>query len=208
MSGANDKENEATAANADAIQNGEKIDKLSVANMSLKEKEEEANDETKWLKSKWRIMKNLLVISFAWVFQFTAYQSIANLQSSLNSDEGLGTASLSSIYVTLVISCLFVPPIMIKNLGLKWTIALSQFTYLLFIAANMYPKWYILMPAAVVLGLGAAPLWTAKCTYVSEIAHHYAKLSNETSEAVVNRFFGIFFAMFQTSSSLSFSHFR
>jgi hypothetical protein len=108
--------------------------------------------ETKWLKSKWLIIKNLMVISFAWVFLFTAYQSIANLQSSLNSDQGLGTASLSSIYVTLVVSCLFLPPIMIKNLGLKWTIAISQFAYLLFIAANMYPKWYILMPAAIILG--------------------------------------------------------
>ena len=141
----------------------DQIEKVSMGKLS-KFKEEEAagavvsaspdkghddhggEPETAWLKSKLQIMKNLLVISFAWVFLFTAYQSMANLQSSLNSDQGLGTASLSSIYVTLVISCLFVPPIMIRNLGLKWTIVFSQCTYLLFMAANMYPKWYILMP--------------------------------------------------------------
>jgi hypothetical protein len=46
---------------------------------------------------------------------------------------------------------------------------------------------------------GAAPLWTAKCTYLTETAGYYARLSKETTEMVVNRFFGIFFAMFQTS---------
>ena len=42
---------------------------------------------------------------------------MANLQSSLNSDEGLGTASLSTIYITLVLSCFFLPPIIIKRIG-------------------------------------------------------------------------------------------
>ena len=35
-------------------------------------------------------------------------------------------------------------------------------------------------------------------TYLTEIGGFYAKLSGETAEAVVNRFFGIFFAMFQS----------
>ena len=46
-----------------------------------------------WLKSKSRIIKNLLVIGFAWIFLFTAFQAVASLQSSLNSDHGLGTAA-------------------------------------------------------------------------------------------------------------------
>lgn len=50
-------------------------------------------NKDKWLKSKTGIMKNLIIIGFAWVFLFTAYSSVANLQSSLNSDEGLGTAA-------------------------------------------------------------------------------------------------------------------
>ena len=89
---------------------------------------------------------------------------MANLQSSLNTDQGMGTASLSAIYVSLVISCLLVPPALIKKLGLKWTIVSAQFCYTLYLAANMYPKWYILIPTAVILGFGAAPLWCAKCT--------------------------------------------
>lgn len=52
------------------------------------------------------------------------------------------------------------------------------------------------------MGTGAAPLWTAKCTYLTEIAGYYSLLSHETNEIVVNRFFGIFFSMFQFSQIL------
>lgn len=155
--------------------------------------------EQNWINSKNKIIKNLLVIGFAWILLFTAFQSMANLQSSLNSDEGLGTASLCTIYITLVISCFFLPPVIIDKFGLKWSIVFSQFTYLLYIAANIYPKWFLLLPTAALLGIGAGPLWTAKCTYLTEIAGFYSKLSGESNETVVNRFFGIFFCMFQMS---------
>lgn len=168
----------------------------------------ENDDITPWLKSKFKIYKNLIVIGIAWIFLFTAFQSMANLQSSLNTDEGLGVASLSTIYVSLVISCLFIPPPMINRLGLKWTIVISQCTYTLYIAANMYPRWYTLMPAAVVIGVGAAPLWTSKSTYLTEIGGFYAKLSGETNDAVVTRFFGVFFAMFQFCKNYLFKHTR
>ncbi len=155
--------------------------------------------ESNWINSKRKILRNLFIISLSWTFLFTAFQSMANLQSSLNSDSGIGTTSLSTIYITLVISCLFLPTIMIKKFGLKNTIIFSQSTYLLYIAANIYPKWFILLPCAVLLGVGAGPLWTAKCTYLTEIAGFYSKLSGEANEIVVNRFFGIFFCMFQMS---------
>jgi hypothetical protein len=50
-----------------------------------------------WLRSKYKILKNLLVIGFAWIFQFTAYQSMAILQSSLNSAGGLGILNILKI---------------------------------------------------------------------------------------------------------------
>lgn len=109
-------------------------------------KEEFQIGTERWLSSRKSIYKNLLVIGFAWIFLFTAYSSIANLQSSLNKTKGLGTAGLSTIYASLVISCLFLPPAMIKNLGLKWTIIISQCTYTIYMAANIYPRWYTIIP--------------------------------------------------------------
>lgn len=52
-------------------------------------------------------------------------------------------------------------------------------------------------PASIIVGLCAAPLWTAQCSYFTLEAGRYAALSKETEEAVVTRFFGIFFCFFQ-----------
>lgn len=51
---------------------------------------------------KWRILKNVGLISAAFMIQFTAFQGTANLQSSINAKDGLGTVSLSAIYAALV----------------------------------------------------------------------------------------------------------
>lgn len=61
-------------------------------------------------------------------------------------------------------------------LGTKWTICLSLITYMPFIACQMYPSFYTLVPAGLLLGLGAGPLWCAKCTYLSLVMLHYVFL--------------------------------
>lgn len=125
---------------------------LANSNKELLANGAEPTPETGGRTPKFLVYKNLLVVGLSWVFFFTAYQSIANLQSSLNSDGGLGTVSLSTIYVSLIVSCIFLPTYMIKKLDIKWTIIVSQFAYILYIAANLYPKYYTLVPAAVILG--------------------------------------------------------
>ena len=55
-----------------------------------------------------------------------------------------------------------------------------------------------MMVSAAILGLSAAPLWTAKSSYMTELGIMYSKLSGETKEAVINRFFGVFFFFFQS----------
>ncbi|XP_019639319.1 PREDICTED: uncharacterized protein LOC109481218 [Branchiostoma belcheri] len=147
---------------------------------------------------KWRVWKNLLVICCAFLFNFTAFQSLQNLQSSLNYDEGLGVASLSVIYASLIVSCIFVPPILIGKIGCKWTLVVSIFWYSVFTAGNFYASWYTLMPFSVTLGLAGAPLWTAKSKYVTTSGMRYAGMVGETQEDVITMFFGIFFMVFQS----------
>lgn len=103
-------------------------------------------------KERFKIIKNMIVISFGFLFLFTAFQSLQNLQSSLNPDEGLGLASLSVIYGALILSCMFVPPYMIGRLGCKWTLVLSMISYVLYTVANYYARWWTLIPASVLLG--------------------------------------------------------
>ncbi|CAF4823032.1 unnamed protein product, partial [Rotaria socialis] len=40
--------------------------------------------------------------------------------------------------------------------------------------ANYYPKAYFMYPTAALVGLAAAPLWTSKCIYLTEMGSIYA----------------------------------
>ncbi|CAL8144817.1 unnamed protein product [Orchesella dallaii] len=147
-----------------------------------------------------RMLKNVLLTSFAFTFLFTAFQSMASLQSSLNSG-GLGTYSLSVIYASLVLSSMFLPTYLIQKFTVKWTLVAAVFGYSAYIAAQFQPSYATLIPGAIIVGICAAPLWSAKCTYLTHIGHEYAKITGvENSEPIIVRFFGIFFLFFQSSA--------
>ncbi|XP_026762022.1 UNC93-like protein [Galleria mellonella] len=145
----------------------------------------------------WRILKNVVVISVAFMVQFTAYCGAANLQSSINAKKGLGTASLAAVYAGLIFSNIFLPAIAIRWLGTKWAISLSFITYMPYIAAQLRPTFYTLIPAALIVGLGGGPLWCAKCTYLSVVSEVHSKISKIPAEALLVRFLGLFFMIFQ-----------
>lgn len=150
-------------------------------------------------KEKWRILKNVTFISTAFMIQFTAFQGTANLQSSINAKDGLGTVSLSAIYGALVVSCIFVPTFLIKRLTVKWTLCLSMLCYAPYIGAQFYPRFYTLVPAGVLVGIGAAPMWASKATYLTQVAGVYAKLTDQLVDGIIVRFFGFFFLAWQTA---------
>ncbi|XP_034756648.1 protein unc-93 homolog A [Etheostoma cragini] len=88
-----------------------------------------------------RNFKNVLVVSIGFLSLFTAYGGLQSLQSSLNAEQGMGVASLSVIYASIIISSMFLPPLMIKNLGCKWTIVAGMACYVSYSFGNLYPGW-------------------------------------------------------------------
>ena len=148
-------------------------------------------------KERRKIMKNIFLISLAFLCNFTAYGGLSRLQSSLHIDEGMGTITQSVLYGTLMISCMFVPKLLINLIGHKWTITVSFSGYILWMAANGYAVWGTMITASILVGLCAAPLWTAQCSYFTIMGARYAKVNKEGEDATVSRFFGIFFMFFQ-----------
>ncbi|XP_031844360.2 UNC93-like protein [Nomia melanderi] len=146
---------------------------------------------------RWRITRNVLVIGAAFMVNFTAFMGATNLQSSINADQSLGTFTLASIYGSLIFSNIFLPTLIISWLGCKWTISLSILSYVPFMAAQFYPKFYTMIPAGFLVGIGAGPLWCAKCTYLTVAAEAYATLSDVATDVLVTRFFGVFFMFYQ-----------
>nr|XP_020471040.1 protein unc-93 homolog A [Monopterus albus]XP_020471041.1 protein unc-93 homolog A [Monopterus albus] len=147
-----------------------------------------------------RNFKNVLVVSLGFLSLFTAYGGLQSLQSSLNAEEGMGVASLSVIYGSIIISSMFLPPIMIKNLGCKWTIVAGMACYVAYSCGNLYPGWYTLIPTSVILGLGGSPLWSAKCTYLTISGNVQGAREGKKGSDVINQYFGIFFFIFQSSA--------
>lgn len=56
------------------------------------------------------------------------------------------------------------------------------------------------MPTSVILGLGGAPLWSAKCTYLTISGNAQAAEQGNRGSDVINQYFGIFFFFFQSST--------
>lgn len=94
--------------------------------IQLNEQTNVNNDDSKKNQLCFRTYKNLLVISFAFLLQFTAFGGIDKLQSSLNAEANVGVNSLSIIYAFLIVSSIFLPHPLISILGLKWTIVICQ----------------------------------------------------------------------------------
>ncbi|GFX26217.1 protein unc-93 homolog A [Trichonephila clavipes] len=127
--------------------------------------------------TKFRILKNLVVISSTFVMLFTAYDGLSMLQSTMNKEGNIGTISQAVVYAGFCTSSLLLPKYVIKKLGCKITILISSISFIPYIAANFYPTFLTMMPSAFLLGLGESLLWGAQCTYFNESALFYCTLT-------------------------------
>ncbi|XP_075719847.1 protein unc-93 homolog A-like [Rhinoderma darwinii] len=144
-------------------------------------------------------LKNIFVISVGFLLIFVAFGGLQTLQSSLNPSGGLGAVSLSVTYGGQIFSAAVFTPFVISKFGCKRTLTIFTCSYIIYTLANFYPRWYTLIPASVILGLGASPFWTAKCTYLTVSARRHALKSGNKDMHVINQYFGIFFLVFQSS---------
>lgn len=157
--------------------------------------------------------KNLLIISFAFVGVFTAYNGVTNLQSSLNVDEDVGLNSLALFASGGMFASLFLITPILFLFGLKWSIVAGQVALLAFVAGNIYPHPPLLYPSkykkislrssktvyclvSAIGGIFLATMWASQSSYITILgADENEKDDDETK---VNRYFGIFFSIYQT----------
>ncbi|XP_053402243.1 protein unc-93 homolog A-like isoform X2 [Mercenaria mercenaria] len=126
------------------------IQEISEVTKGTSDKHDEHLDEM----SKPIVYKNILVLSVASMLQFSAFNSFANLQSSLNKAEGLGTTGLALLYAVMMLTSLFITPITVERISTKWVMIWSMCTYIIYMATGFYPSWYTVTPASVIIGIG------------------------------------------------------
>lgn len=147
--------------------------------------------------SKHRILKNIILLAFAFLLDATPIIGLGRLQSSLHRVDGLGVIASSVLYGSLIISSMFLPKLLISSMGHKWTTVVCYVGYILWIPANGYAIWSTMIPASIVVGLCSAPLWASQLSYITIVAGQYSKITHEKQDTVITRFMGIFFMFFQ-----------
>ena len=111
----------------------------------------------------------------------------------------LGYWSIACIYIAFTLSSLLLSSAFVIKVTIKWSLFIGGLLYLGFIVANIYPLWETLVPAAVVLGIGASIIWAAQGSYVTTAALAYARDTGKPPRSSVGLFNGIFFGIFQLS---------
>ncbi|XP_012557670.2 UNC93-like protein isoform X1 [Hydra vulgaris] len=143
--------------------------------------------------------KNLVIMSVSFFFLYAAYLPLQNIQSSLHKDPALGFGSLSAIYASGILSCCFLPNVLIAMFKLKTLLILSIFSFPLYVLANFVPRWSTILPASILLGLSGAVMWTCQSIYITQIATSYADTIKFPKDSLVSKFFSIFYFFFQFS---------
>ncbi|CAF3858734.1 unnamed protein product [Rotaria sordida] len=157
----------------------------------------EKTDSNEHSLPKIRRKTDFTILCLTFILVYTSYNAVTNLQSSIHTDNTIGYHSLAIISGCSILSCLIFTNPLIFIGGYKWTIVLAQFGFLIYIAANMYPKVWLMHPASVFCGLFRAGFWTALSAYITDLGT--SKQAGPITDAVINKYFGIFFSAFQTS---------
>ncbi|XP_064599106.1 protein unc-93 homolog A-like isoform X2 [Liolophura sinensis] len=144
-------------------------------------------------------VKNVVLLSVGGMLSYTAFLSLRNLQSSLNHQKGVGLISLAGGYGMFMLGSL-ISPFVVKALRPKRAILLAIALQVFYVAMNIYPSFYTLLPTTMIVGLCNAFLWVAVNTYLTYLAADYSKLSGKSLGTVMSTFFGIYFMIFQMNN--------
>jgi len=141
-----------------------------------------------------KCLGSLILVSVAELLNFSAFISLEGLQSNLNKEVGM--IALGLLYLTFLLTSMFLPPLVMNKLSCKKILCISTLAYATYTAANFYPVAYTMIPAAMLLGMGASLLWSTVRVYVTRVATWHATARTKSVEKTTYLFFGVFFTIF------------
>ncbi|KAL3536379.1 hypothetical protein ACH5RR_004840 [Cinchona calisaya] len=139
--------------------------------------------------------RDVHILSWAFLLIFLAYGAAQNLESTINTEGDLGTISLGILYLSFTFFSV-IASVVVGNLGTKNALILGTTGYWLFIAANLKPTWYTMVPASLYLGFTASIIWVAQGTYITSTARGHAIAYDLLEGTVIGKFNGEFWGMF------------
>ncbi|KAG6434075.1 hypothetical protein SASPL_105696 [Salvia splendens] len=139
--------------------------------------------------------RDVYLLCWAFLLIFLAYGAVQNLESTMNTEGDMGTISLGILYVSFAIFSL-VASMVVKKMGSKNALILGTTGYWLFIAANLKPSWYTMVPASLYMGFAASIIWVGQGTYLTSTATSHANDHKLHEGTVIGKFNGEFWGMF------------
>ncbi|KAI9515283.1 DUF895 domain membrane protein [Dissostichus eleginoides] len=137
---------------------------------------------------------NIIILGFGFMFMFTAFQTCGNIEQTViksfnNTDfHGSGYTSMAIIYGVFSASNLIAPSV-VTVIGPQLSMFFSGLLYSGYIAMFIYPYTWSFYTASVLVGIGAAVLWTAQGNV----------LAINSTDDTIGRNSGIFWALLQFS---------
>ncbi|XP_035511234.1 UNC93-like protein MFSD11 [Morone saxatilis] len=137
---------------------------------------------------------NVVILGLGFLFIFTAFTTCGNVEQTVvkslenGTFSGSGYHSLGIIYGVFSFSNLLAPTV-VAVIGAKMTMFMSGLLYSGYIAVFIIPSLWAFYLTSVLIGVGAALLWTAQ--------GHFLVENSEAS--TINRNTGMFWALLQCS---------
>uniref|UniRef100_A0A2P2LBR8 UNC93-like protein 3 n=1 Tax=Rhizophora mucronata TaxID=61149 RepID=A0A2P2LBR8_RHIMU len=139
--------------------------------------------------------RDIHILSSAFLLIFLAYGAAQNLETTVNTEENMGTIALGILYLSFTFFSL-VASLVIRFLGSKNALVLGTSGYWLFIAANLMPTWYTMIPTSLYLGFAASVIWVGQGTYLTSTARSHARDLQLHEGTVIGSFNGEFWAAY------------
>ncbi|KAL4235480.1 hypothetical protein ACF0H5_007116 [Mactra antiquata] len=153
-------------------------------------------DSTKENNGSQNNQKNLFILSCGVMLLHIAIYGLRNLQSSLNTKEGLGVLSLAVLCGSYMVFSL-ISSFIVRRYRPKICLSVSCIGHLFYVVANYYPTALTILPAAFLHGGSSALLWNAISTYITEIGHTEGGKRKKSVSSVISRYFGVLFLTLQ-----------
>ena len=152
-------------------------------------------DNSKLIKR--RCITDLMAVSFVNMFILTAFNTLRDIETSLNRDVGI--ISLGCFNLGIVASTVL-SPLLFNKLKPKWVLSLACVFHMVFVLSHFHATIYVLVPCFTSLGLFFGPAISATGMYITKLSIRYAAANKlESHASTLSIFNGIYFAFQQSA---------
>lgn len=117
--------------------------------------------------------RNITGLSVSFVLVFGSFLGLLSLQSSINTEKGLGLKASASLYGTFIVFG-FLAPGFVRLVGTKYGLVFGYTGFLVYTLTNYYPLHETLIPGSVVLGILYGPTWVSLYNHSTIVAVSYS----------------------------------